>query len=127
MTLNPMCHRGTAQQFDTSSGNVVVKSFEGKLIQLERMICQDMKGKRHLLFYHVGQKNLGCPDDFFAFFIFNIQVLSSLGDFTISNSMASSQDLGNIKMTTRKAKGGHYSSYTADTSFFLLVFATCRN
>lgn len=64
-----------------------------------------MKGKRHPWFYHIGQKNLGCQDDFFAFFIFNIQVSSSLGDFTVIHSMASSQDLRNLKITTRKAEG----------------------
>lgn len=48
---------------------------------------------------------MGCQDDFFAFFIFNIQVSSSVGDFIVSYSMASSQDLGNLKTTTRKAKG----------------------
>lgn len=74
------------------------RALKGKLIQLEMMICQDMKGKRCLWFYYIGQKNLGCQDDFFAFFIFN------MGDFTATHSMASSQDLGNLKMTTRKAK-----------------------
>lgn len=29
-SLIPMCHRGSAQQFDVSSGNVAVKSSEGK-------------------------------------------------------------------------------------------------
>lgn len=48
---------------------------------------------------------MGCQDDVFAFYIFNIQVSSSLGDFIVSHSMASSQDPGNLKMTTRKAKG----------------------
>lgn len=36
--LIPMCHRRSAQQFDVSNGNVVVKSSEEKLIQLEKMI-----------------------------------------------------------------------------------------
>ena len=64
-----------------------------------------MNGKRCVCLYHVGLKNVGCQDDFFAFFIFDIPVSSSLGDFIVSHSMASSQDSGNIKMTTRKAKG----------------------
>lgn len=68
------------------------------------MICWDMKGKRHFWFYHVRQKNLGCQDDFFAFFAFNIQVSSSLGDFTAIHSTASSQDLENLRMTTSKSE-----------------------
>lgn len=81
------------------------RALKEKFIQLERMICQGTKGKRHLWFYHIGQKNLGCQDDLFAFFLFSIQVSFSLGDFTVIHSVAPSHDLRNLKMTTRKAKG----------------------
>lgn len=36
--LIPMCHRGSAQQFDMRYGNVAVKNSEEKLTQPERRI-----------------------------------------------------------------------------------------
>lgn len=83
-----------------------------------------MKGKRRLWFYHIGQENLKCQDDFFAFFLFNIQILSPLGGFTVIHSMASSQDLGKLKMPARKAK---CCIATLLQKFFLLVSITCRD
>lgn len=75
-----------------------------KLTQFEKRIFWDMESKIYACLYHIGLKNVRPSDGFFAFFILNIQVSSSLGDFTVSHSMASSQDSGNL-ITTRKAKG----------------------